>query len=134
MGIGFGQSSGDTERRRRKDHRPCDKAAPSEHDVGTARPEDPAARARCGTGQQERAAERNRRPSREAGNAKRVELVACLRNQTRFDAIRRPGERHVDAALLQRVRYCERGQDVTCRSPGCDQTPKLLLRSHVERC
>src|SRR5436190_413890 len=63
-----------------------------------------------------------------------VVLVARLRNQPRFDAIRRPGERHVNAALRQRVRDRDRRQDVTGRPPGCDQAPKLPLHRHAERC
>ena len=52
----------------------------------------------------------------------------------RFDAIRRPCERHVHAALSERVRDRERGQHVSCRSPGRDQAPQLLLGLHDERC
>ena len=66
--------------------------------------------------------------------AERVELVAGLRNEPRFDAIRRPGERHVYAAARQRVGDRERGQHVACRPPGCDQAPKLPLHCHAERC
>ena len=62
--------------------------------------------------------------------AERVELVAALRNEPRLDAIRRPGERHLHAALPQRLRDCERRGDVTDRSPGRDQTPQLSLLLH----
>ncbi len=69
-----------------------------------------------------------------AADAKRVELEARLRNEPRFDAIRRPGERHVHAALRQRFRDCDRRQHVSCRPPGCDQAPTLPLCCHDERC
>ncbi len=134
MRIGLGERRRDAERRGREDHRPGHEPAAAEHHVGPARAQDAAARARGGARQHQRARERDRRPAGKTGDAKGVELVAGFRNQTRFDAIRRPGERHVDAALRQGVRYCERGQDVSCRSPGCDQTPQLSLYCHVERC
>ena len=97
-------------------------------------PEDPPAVERRGAREEERPRECGRRPPREAADAERVELVARLRNEPRFDAIRRPGERHVYASRRQRFRDRERGQDVTGRPAGCDQTPKLLLRSHDWRC
>ena len=48
-----------------------------------------------------RAEQRRRRPARQAGDLERVELVACLGNEPSLDAIRRPGERHADAALFR---------------------------------
>ena len=113
---------------------PATNPPPPSTTSGLRAAQDAAAGARRRAREQQRAGERDRRPAREAGDAEGVELVAGFRNETRFDAIRRPGERHVYAALRQRVRYCERGQDVSCRPPGCDQTPKLLLCCHDERC
>ena len=124
----------DAERLRGHDHRPGDVSAAAQHDVRPAPAEDRAAGVRRGARLDEGADERGRRLAREAADRERVQLVAGLRNQLRFDAIGRPGERHVSASLPQCVRYCERGQDVTGRPAGGDQAPKLRRRFHVERC
>ncbi len=134
MRVRLGQRRRDAQPRGREDHRAGDEATAAEHDVGPPRTQDPAARARRGAREQGRAGERDRRPAREAGDAEGVELVAGFRNQTRFDAIRRPGERHESAAPPQCVRDRERRQHVSCRSPGRDQAPQLLLCHHDERC
>jgi hypothetical protein len=52
----------------------------------------------------------------------------------RFDAIRRPGERHQHAACLERFRDRERRQHVAGCPPCCDHAPKLSLCSHDSRC
>ena len=119
---------------RRVDHRPRDVSTAAEDDVGTPSFEDARACARRAPGEQHRARERERRPARQARDAERVELVARVRNQLRFGAIRRPGERHVDAAAPQLVRDRQRRQHVSCRSPGRDQTPQLPLVRHSSRC
>ena len=114
---------------------PATKPPPPKHDV--------AAGARAGS-RGTRAAPSPRGSSERASSidgcrgkpliAEGVELVAGVRNELRFDAIRRPGERHVHAALRQRFRDCERRQHVSCRPPGRDQAPKLSLHCHDERC
>ena len=134
MRVGLGQRRRDAHRRRREDHRTGDEAAGAEDDVGPPFSQDPSAREWRRAREQQRARELDRRPARQAADPERVELEAGLRNQTRFDAIRRPGERHHHAALRERLRDRERRQHVTGRSPGCDQTPQLLLCSHDERC
>jgi hypothetical protein len=111
-----------------------DEAAGAEHDVRPARTQDLPAGERRADGEGKRADERERRAALEALDPERVELVARFRNQTRFDAIRRPGERHVHAASGQLLRHCECGQHVSCRPPGCDQAPKLPLHCHAGRC
>ena len=121
--------------RRREHHRPGDVPAAAEDDVGAARRENPAAGGRRATREQDRANERRRRPTRQPGDPERVELVACVRNELRLDAIRRPGERHVHAAPAERLRHRERRQHVAGRSPGGDQAVKLALFRHdFRRC
>ena len=75
-----------------------------------------------------------RRAPRQPAHLERVELVARFRNQSRFDAIGRPGERHVRPAPVQRFGDRYRGQHVSCRPAGCDQTPRLSRRCHATRC
>ena len=135
MRVGLGERGRDAERRRREDHRPGDEAPAAENDVGPA----PRAGSRGTRAAREPASSSERASASDGRRGKprdpeRVELVAGFRNEPRFDAIRRPGERHVHAALRQRFRDCERRQDVPCRSPGCDQAPKLPLHRHDERC
>ena len=113
---------------------PGDVAASAEDHVGSPALQDPPAGAWRGGCQDERAGECQGRPPREPADRKGVELEAGFRNETRFDAIRRPGERHDHAACHQRFRDRERRQDVTGRPAGCDQAPQLPLRCHDERC
>ena len=134
MRIRFRQGRRDAERRRGEHHRAGHEAAAAEHDIRSAFAKDPAAGARRDPRQDERAGELDRRPAWEAADPEGVELVARFRNEPRFDAIRRPGERHVHASLRQRLRDRDRRQHVSCRPPGCDQAPKLLLYCHDERC
>ena len=113
---------------------PATNPPPPRTTSGRRRAQDPPARARRAGREQHRAQLRERRTAWQAGDPEGVELVARFRNQTRFDAIRRPGERHVHAAPSERVRDRERRQHVSCRSPGCDQAPQRLLFLHDERC
>ena len=132
--VGLAQRGRDAHRRGREDHRAGDVAAAAEHDVGPPGAQDPPARERSRACEQQRPGERQRRLPRKAGDAEGVELEAGFRNQLRFDAIRRPGERHLHAAAPQRFRDGECRQHVSGRSPGRDQAPQLLLGSHAERC
>ena len=109
---------------------PATNPPPPRTTSGRRRREDRAARERRAAGAAERAYELRRRLPRQAADPERVELVAGLRNEPRLDAIRRPGERHVHAALRQRFRDRERRQHVSGRPPGRDHAPKLRLRCH----
>ena len=119
-------------RRRGEHHRPGDVPAAAEHDVGPPPRED--ARARDGAPGR-RAAARAQEPSdgppRQPGDPERVELVARLRDELRFDAIRRPGERHLCAAPLQRLRDRQRRRDVSGRPPGRDQARAAFARDAI---
>ncbi len=134
VGVGLRERGRDAHRRRREHHRPGDVAAGAEDDVAAAPAQDRAAGARRHPGAVERREERRRGLPREAADPEGVELVARVRDELRLDAIRRPGDRHEDAPLRQRVRHCERGQDVPGRPAGCDHAPKLSLRCHEPRC
>ena len=101
MRIGLHQRRRDLPAGRRVHHRSRDIAAAAQHDVRLPRLEDARARARSPSGQQQRARQRGRGPARQAGDAEGVELVARLRNELSFDAIGRPGERHLYASPLQ---------------------------------
>ena len=116
------------------DHRPGDVASAAEHDVGLPLAQDPPATSRRTHRSPERASLRKTRPARQPRDLESVELEARFRNEPRLDAIRRPGERHVDVALHERLRDCERRQHVAGGSPGCDQALELLLLHHVLRC
>jgi hypothetical protein len=100
MRVGLHQRSRNLLPRRRVHHRPRDVPAAAEHDVGPALGED----ARAGTGrtagEEQRAGKGRRGPPRQPRDPEGVELVARLRDELRFDAIRRPGERHLCAAPL----------------------------------
>ena len=133
--IGFEQ------RRRRPaqpgcdDHRPRDVAAASEDDVGAPPAEDREARRGSAGSDRERPREREPGPARKPGALEGVELVTGLRDEPCLDAIPRPGEAHLDAALPQRLCDCECGQHVPRRSPGRDHAPELsLLRHDRPRC
>ena len=134
VGVGLGQRRRDVHGRGREHHRPGDVAAGAVDDVAAPPAQDRAAGARRDAGAVERAEERRRGLPREAADPERVELVARFRDELRLDAIRRPGDRHVDAALPEGVRHCERGQYVPRCPPGRDHAPKLSLRSHEQRC
>ena len=123
-----------------EDHRPRDVAPATEDDVRPPPLEDRGARPGSAAGPDQRAEQCHRRPAREAGDLEAVEVVARSRDEPSLDPIRRPGERHADAAVAQRRRDCERRQDVPGRSAGGDQRPQLpVLRSiaapvHPWRC
>ena len=123
VGVGLGQRSGHLPPPGRVDHRPGDVAAAAEDDVRPAALQDRRAGARRAPGPDQRAQERDGRAAREAGDLERVELVARLGDEPSLDAIRRPGERHRDAALAERCRDCERREHVTGCSAGRDQAP-----------
>ena len=123
MGIGLRQRGGHLPPPRRIDHRPGHVAAAAEDDVRPAALQDRRAGARRAARPEQRADERDRRPAREAGDLERVELVAGLGDEPSLDAIRRPGERHRDAALAKRCRDRERREHVTGCSAGRDQAP-----------
>ncbi len=107
------------------DHRPGDVAAAAEDDVRPPPLQDRCARARGAAGAHQRAEERRGRPARKAGDLERVELVPGLGDEPSLDPIRRPGERHADAAVAQRCCDCERRQDVPGCSAGRDQGSQL---------
>ena len=134
MRVGLGHRRRDPPARRGDDHRAGDVAASAEHRVRLAPREDPVA----GRGRRERAQRGtgllDAGPARQAADAKRVELEAGLRNQSRLGAIRRPGERHACSSASQRLADCERGQDVPRRPAGCDQECSLLPLLHCPRC
>ena len=134
MRVGFHQRRRDAEPRCRVDHRAGHVPTTSEHHVGPAAAQDllaGAGRSECAP---ERAGLRDARPARQPRDAKRVELVAGVRNEPRLDATRRPGERHACPARYERLRDRQRRRDVADCSPGCDQAPKLLLVRHRLRC
>ena len=132
--IGLRERRWNAKRRRSEDHRTGDETTTAEDDVRAPPPQDRAAGVRRRTGEQQRTGKRDRRPPRKALYPEGIELVARIRNELRFDPIRRPGERHEYAPLRQRFCDRERRQHVTCRPAGRDQTPKLLLHRHDERC
>jgi hypothetical protein len=113
---------------------PATNPAAAEHDVRPPLPQDLPARDRRAAGAEQRLQQRRRRLARQPGDLERVELVARLRNQPRLDAIRRPGERHVHAARVQRLGDGECRQHVSCRSPGRDHAPQLTPCGHDSRC
>ena len=115
-------------------HRPRHVAAGAEHGVGPAPPEDAAAGSRSGERLPHCPHELEVGPPRQPRDRERVELVAALRNEPRFDAIRRPGERHQSAPPPQRLRDRERRRDVSHRPAGRDQEPQLPLVRHYGRC
>ena len=117
------------------DHRPGDVAAAAEDDVRPALLEDRATRPGRTAGADQRPEQRRRRRAWKAGDLERVELVAGGRDEPSLDAIRRPGERHADAAVAQRLRHRERRQDVPGCSAGGDQGSQLARgRVHRQRC
>ncbi len=115
---------------RREHHRTGDVTARAEDDVRPPPRKDRAARSRCAEREPNGAYERHARPPRKARDAERVELVAPLRNELRLDAIRRPGERHFDVAVAERLRHRERRRDVSDRPARRYQAPKLSLLLH----
>ena len=123
VGVGLRQRGGQLPPPGRVDHRPGHVAAAAEDDVRPAALQDRRAGARRAAGPDQRAQERGRRAARKAGDLERVELVARLGDEPSLDAIRRPGERHRDAALAERCRDRERREHVTGCSAGRDQTP-----------
>ena len=123
MRIGLRQSRGHLPPPRGIDHRPGDVATAAEDDVRAAALQDRRAGSRRAACPQQRAKERDRRPAREARDLEGVELVAGFGDEPSLDAIRRPGERHRDAALPKRCRDRERREHVTGCSAGCDQAP-----------
>ncbi len=116
-------------------HRAGDVAAAPQYDVRPTAAENLQARGRRARCSHESPCEPNPGPPRQTRAAKRVELVTRLRNEARLDVIRRPGEAHPDAALLQRLGDGERRQHVPRRAPGRDHAPELsLLRHDCPRC
>ena len=111
-------------------HRPCDVATAAENDIGPTAFEDSATRERSLARNQERPQQRHARLPRKPGDLERVELVAGFRNELRFGATGRPGERHERAARSQRFRHRERRQHVAAGSPGCDQAPRRVSLGH----
>ena len=103
MRVGFEHCRRDATPCGGEHHRAADVAAATEHDVGTPRGQDSRTRRGCASREQERARERRRGPSRQAGDREGVELVPRLRDESSLDAVRRPGKGHVDAALLERL-------------------------------
>ena len=132
--IRLGQRRRDAAQPRREHHRAGDEAAAAEHHAGAPPAEDAAAEERRLHGADERAHELEAGAAREAGDGKRVELEARLRHQPRLDAVGCAGERHRHAAVAQRLRYCERGPDVTCRPAGRDHAHELRRLGHSRRC
>ena len=119
----------------RIDHRPGDVASAAEHDVRPPPLQNRRARARRAAGADHGLEQRRRRPARQARDLERVELVARLGNEPSLDAIRRPGERHADAAFFQSCCDCERRQDVPGCSAGRDQGSQLAgVLGHPRRC
>ena len=128
MRVGLRERRREAQRGGGEHHRPGDVAAGAEDDVGSA--------AGAGSRGRRRGAAPARSSARtsagegwrgKAADPEDVELVAGLRDEPRLDPIRRPGERHEHSPLAQRVRYCERGQDVPCRPAGRDHAPKLSV-------
>ena len=135
MSVGLGQRRRELAAPRGVDHRPGDVPAAAEHDVRPSPFQDRGAGTRRTAGGDQRPQERDRGTAREARDLERVELVARLGDEPSLDAIRRPGERHRDAALAQRLRHGERRQDVTRRASGGDQAPQLVVAlGHRPRC
>ena len=137
MCIGFRQRRGDLPPPRRIDHRPGHVATAAQNDVRPAALQDRRAGARRAAGLEQRAEERNRRSAREAGDLEGVELVARLGDEPSLDAIRRPGERHRDAAFPKRCCDRERREHVTGCSAGRDQAPQIpsliVIAAHAHR-
>ena len=134
MRIRLGQRRRDAAQPRRQHHRAGDEAAAAEHHRRAPAAEDPQAEERRLHGADERAHEPEPGSPREAGDRERVELEARLRHQPRLDAVGCAGERHRHAAVAQRLRYCERGPDVTGRSAGRDHAHELRRLGHSRRC
>ena len=94
VGIGFGDRRRDPLAPRREHHRPADVATGTEHDVGTPPLQDPAARGGA-PGRDRTRGRARRRSAAGARSSEEVDLVPGVRDQPRFDAIRRSGEGHL---------------------------------------
>ena len=135
VSIGLGQRGGQLLSPGRVDHRPGDIAAATEDDVRPPPFQDRCACSWRAAGTHQRAEERHRRPAGKARDLEGVELVPGLRNEPSLDPIRRPGERHADAAFPQRCCDCERRQNVSGCSACGDQGSQLAGASaHRQRC
>ena len=99
MGVRLGQRGGELLPPGGVDHRPGDVATAAEDDVRPTPLQDRSARARGAACAQEGAEESRGWPAREAGDLERVELVPGIGDEPSLDPIRRPGERHADAAV-----------------------------------
>ena len=130
MRVGLGQRGRHALAAGGDQHRPRHVAAGSENDVRLAPLQDSPAGERRPPREESGAKLRQPRPPGQPRHTERVELVARVRNEPRFDAIRRPGERHGCSAGAQGLRHGERGQDVTRGPPGRDQAAKLAVGSH----
>ena len=135
MRIGLAQRARDPLYPRCQHHRPCDVTARAEHRVGPAAAEDAETGGRRRQRPPRRPHELETGPPGEPGDGERIELVAAFRNEPRFDAIRRPGERHQPAPPPQRLRDRECRRDVSDRPAGRDQEAQLPLVRHCHgRC
>ena len=132
MGVGLGQHRRDPERARGQHHRPGDVAAAAEDDVRPAPAEDRHAGGGSAYVAREGAQQLDPRRARKARHVKRVELVPRLRNEPRLDPVRRPRERHGDAARRQRLGDRESRKHVARGSSGGDQALPLS-RSGMHR-
>ncbi len=135
VGIRFGERGRELLSPGRVDHRPGDVAAAAEDDMRPSLLQNRGACAWRAAGAHQRPEQRRRRPARETRDFEGVELVARLGDEPSLDAIRRPCERHADAAFPERCCDCERRQDV----PGCsacrDQGSQLAgVLGHPRRC
>ncbi len=134
MRVGLGDRARDPAQARREDHRAGDVAACSEHGLRPSPVENPQAGSRGGECPSGGAHERRTGPAREPRDREGVELVPELRNEPRFDAIRRPGEGHQSSPPPQRLRHGQRRRDVSDRPAGRYQEPQLPLVRHYARC
>ena len=130
MRVGLGEGGGNPQRSGGEHHRPADVAARAEHGVGAPPAQDPQARSGCDRGAGERADRAKRSLARHPLDAESVELEARVAGEPLLDRVRPTGERDEPAAPAERLGYRERGQDVTGRSSGGDQEPRLLTRRH----
>ena len=132
--VGLRQGRGDALDASRHDHGAGYIAATAEDDVGRAAAED----AQAGEGSAhctpDRAREVEPELAGEARDGERVELEAGLRNQTRLDAVWRPGERHRYSAFAERFRDGESRPNVACGPAGRDQAHELGRLAHSRRC
>ena len=134
MRVGFHQRGRKPPAGGREHHRSAHVPTAAEYDVWLSPAENPVAGRRCSKRAQRRTGLRHSRPAGQAAHAEGVEVETGLRDEPRFDAIRRPGERHACSAAAQRLRDRERGQHVAGCPPGRDQERWLSLLRHRPRC